>query len=152
MSDVCNEPVTTGPCTDWQTKYYFNTASQACEPFTYGGCDGTGNRFSDLFECQTVCLAGREPRVGSAKGNIYSGRVSTWGSPWSRWANWFFSCVSRNLPAAGGDGPLQWTFGARAPLVLRRRSRKLCVLHIRRLLRQPEQLPILRGMHEPMPT
>ncbi|XP_033162682.1 papilin isoform X2 [Drosophila mauritiana] len=65
--DVCNEPVTTGPCTDWQTKYYFNTASQACEPFTYGGCDGTGNRFSDLFECQTVCLAGREPRVGSAK-------------------------------------------------------------------------------------
>ncbi|XP_065722468.2 papilin isoform X4 [Drosophila suzukii] len=65
--DVCHEQVTTGPCTDWQTKYYFNKESQACEPFTYGGCDGTGNRFNDLYECQTVCIAGREPAVGSAK-------------------------------------------------------------------------------------
>ncbi|XP_017001607.2 papilin isoform X1 [Drosophila takahashii] len=65
--DVCHEQVTSGPCSDWQTKYFFNTESQACEPFTYGGCDGTGNRFNDLYECQTVCIAGREPAVGSAK-------------------------------------------------------------------------------------
>ncbi|XP_017062546.1 papilin isoform X2 [Drosophila ficusphila] len=65
--DVCNEPATSGPCTDWQTRYYFNKRSQACEPFTYGGCDGTGNRFNDLYECQTVCIAGREPTVNSAR-------------------------------------------------------------------------------------
>ncbi|XP_003736478.2 papilin isoform X2 [Drosophila pseudoobscura] len=67
--DVCNEPVTTGPCTQWQTRYYFNRDSRTCEPFTYGGCDGTGNRFGDLYECQTVCIAAREPEpsVGTVK-------------------------------------------------------------------------------------
>ncbi|KAH8295400.1 hypothetical protein KR018_010895, partial [Drosophila ironensis] len=61
--DVCNEPVSTGPCTQWQTRYYFNKERQTCEPFTYGGCDGTGNRFNDAYECQTVCIAAREPDV-----------------------------------------------------------------------------------------
>ncbi|XP_068155724.1 papilin isoform X2 [Drosophila tropicalis] len=67
--DVCHEQVDSGPCTQWQTKYYFNSDKNACEPFTYGGCDGTGNRFNDLYECQTVCIAGREPQspAGTAK-------------------------------------------------------------------------------------
>lgn len=64
--DVCNEPVSTGPCTEWQTLYYYNRENQTCEPFTYGGCEGTGNRFNDLYECETVCLAGREPHSASA--------------------------------------------------------------------------------------
>ncbi|KAH8381906.1 hypothetical protein KR009_000904, partial [Drosophila setifemur] len=68
--DVCNEPVTSGPCTQWQTRYYFNRDKQTCEPFTYGGCDGTGNRFNDLYECQTVCLAAREPSVVTPKVEI----------------------------------------------------------------------------------
>ncbi|XP_070137591.1 papilin isoform X5 [Drosophila bipectinata] len=65
--DVCNEPVTTGPCTQWQTKYFFNRQTQRCEPFTYGGCDGTGNRFNDLYECQAVCIGAREPAGVSSK-------------------------------------------------------------------------------------
>ncbi|EDV43612.1 uncharacterized protein Dana_GF16440, isoform A [Drosophila ananassae] len=65
--DVCNEPVTTGPCTQWQTRYFFNRQSQRCEPFTYGGCDGTGNRFNDLYECQAVCIGAREPAAVSSK-------------------------------------------------------------------------------------
>lgn len=64
--DVCNEAVSTGPCTEWQTLYYYNRDNQTCEPFTYGGCEGTGNRFNDLYECETVCLAGREPHSASA--------------------------------------------------------------------------------------
>ncbi|XP_020811194.1 papilin isoform X1 [Drosophila serrata] len=65
--DVCHEPVSTGPCTQWQTRYYFNQRTQACEPFTYGGCDGTGNRFDNQYECQTVCIAAREPTTNNGK-------------------------------------------------------------------------------------
>lgn len=76
--------MSTGPCTQWQTRYYFNSQRQACEPFTYGGCDGTGNRFNDQYECQTVCIAAREPTAGNAKGNI-SGATSGRDPSRSRW-------------------------------------------------------------------
>ncbi|XP_037820569.1 papilin isoform X5 [Lucilia sericata] len=59
--DVCNEEVATGPCRQWQTRYYFNKTSRICEPFTYGGCQGTGNRFENRGECESVCLIGQEP-------------------------------------------------------------------------------------------
>ncbi|XP_023166272.2 papilin isoform X2 [Drosophila hydei] len=68
--DVCNEPVTTGPCTQWQTRYFYSRDSQSCQPFTYGGCDGTGNRFNDLYECESVCLGGREPLPSGAAKDI----------------------------------------------------------------------------------
>lgn len=65
----------TGPCRQWQTRYYFNKNSQTCEPFTYGGCQGTGNRFENRAECESVCIIGQEPTSTAHKGmkiGIYS--------------------------------------------------------------------------------
>lgn len=75
VEDVCNEDVMTGPCRQWQTRYYFNKNSQTCEPFTYGGCQGTGNRFENRAECESVCIIGQEPTSTAHKGmkiRIYS--------------------------------------------------------------------------------
>ncbi|XP_036342960.1 LOW QUALITY PROTEIN: papilin-like [Rhagoletis pomonella] len=65
--DVCNEPVETGPCRQWQTRFYYNKASRTCEPFTYGGCEGTGNRFGERAECESVCILGQEPKTRAPK-------------------------------------------------------------------------------------
>uniref|UniRef100_A0A1B0C4R9 Papilin n=1 Tax=Glossina palpalis gambiensis TaxID=67801 RepID=A0A1B0C4R9_9MUSC len=68
--DVCNEDVMTGPCRQWQTRYYFNKITRTCEPFTYGGCQGTGNRFEDRAECESVCIMGQEPTSPTAHKDI----------------------------------------------------------------------------------
>ncbi|XP_054726012.1 papilin isoform X2 [Anastrepha obliqua] len=65
--DVCNEPVETGPCRQWQTRFYYNKAARTCDPFTYGGCEGTANRFSERAECESVCILGQEPKTRAPK-------------------------------------------------------------------------------------
>lgn len=67
-SDVCNEEMTTGPCRQWQVRYFFDKRTRTCEPFTYGGCQGTGNRFENRGECESVCIIGQEPTFDHNKG------------------------------------------------------------------------------------
>lgn len=68
VTDVCNEPFEVGRCTNWVTRYYYNQRSRYCEPFTYGGCDGSGNRFADRAECESVCIVGQEPNTQDNRG------------------------------------------------------------------------------------
>ncbi|XP_059610562.1 papilin isoform X1 [Phlebotomus argentipes] len=59
--DVCHEPMEPGPCDQWQVRYYFNTTRRQCMPFHYSGCEGTGNRFTTVQECETLCIGHEEP-------------------------------------------------------------------------------------------
>ena len=43
--DVCELPKVSGPCFGAFRKYFFNTETEECELFTYGGCGGNDNRF-----------------------------------------------------------------------------------------------------------
>ena len=36
-------------------RYYFNSESQRCEQFDYGGCEGNENNFQSLGECRAEC-------------------------------------------------------------------------------------------------
>lgn len=36
-------------------RYFYNTTSDQCEEFTYGGCDGNGNNFETIEHCQGNC-------------------------------------------------------------------------------------------------
>lgn len=65
---MCNEDVSTGPCREWQTRFYFNKRSGTCEQFTYGGCQGSGNRFESRAECESLCIIGQEPKYTDTKG------------------------------------------------------------------------------------
>ena len=42
---VCTLDKDSGPCYGNFPKWYFNSVTQSCEIFTYGGCDGNANRF-----------------------------------------------------------------------------------------------------------
>jgi len=37
------------------TRYYFNSASNSCNPFTYNGCSGNSNNFKTNQECKSYC-------------------------------------------------------------------------------------------------
>lgn len=68
--DVCHERVDAGPCDQWQTRYYYNQDARRCEPFTYGGCQGNGNRFNSESECQSICITHEEPTNNQNKGKM----------------------------------------------------------------------------------
>jgi hypothetical protein len=67
----CELPFATGPCRAMFRSFYFNPATNRCEEFIYGGCNGTktahisfktsilflgnANRFEDEEACITKC-------------------------------------------------------------------------------------------------
>ncbi|XP_044574257.1 papilin isoform X6 [Drosophila ananassae] len=52
---VCLLPKSSGPCSGFSKKWYFDTDRNRCEEFQYGGCYGTNNRFDSLEQCQSTC-------------------------------------------------------------------------------------------------
>lgn len=59
--DVCSQPMDVGPCDQWQTRFYYDEGTKKCESFSYGGCEGSGNRFTTEAECQSICVSREEP-------------------------------------------------------------------------------------------
>ncbi|KAH9509809.1 Mambaquaretin-1 [Bulinus truncatus] len=52
----CSLPVDSGPCDGLFIKYYYNTQSNTCESFNYGGCQGNANKFDTIRECKRRCM------------------------------------------------------------------------------------------------
>ena len=53
--DVCSLPVASGPCDESHVRWFYNSASQECEPFAYGGCAGNANNFQSRESCEARC-------------------------------------------------------------------------------------------------
>lgn len=62
VTDVCTLSVDPGPCQGALRRYYFDTETQQCLPFLYGGCQGNANRFRTLDECNEQCLELQDTR------------------------------------------------------------------------------------------
>ncbi|XP_054461406.1 tissue factor pathway inhibitor 2-like [Anoplopoma fimbria] len=58
---ACLLQVDQGPCRAGIKRYYYNTITQKCELFMYGGCQGNANNFKCYEECQKSCF--RIPKV-----------------------------------------------------------------------------------------
>ena len=54
----CLKPLTRSRCRASLLRYYYNTETQSCQEFSFGGCDSDdhSNRFDSLAECQQVCV------------------------------------------------------------------------------------------------
>ena len=52
---VCAQPQVVGRCRAAFPRYWFNSQTNRCERFTYGGCGGNENNFKTLQECQRRC-------------------------------------------------------------------------------------------------
>lgn len=53
---ACLLQVDEGPCRGEIERYYYNTITQKCEVFYYGGCQGNANNFKSYPECQKTCF------------------------------------------------------------------------------------------------
>ncbi|RCN35665.1 Kunitz/Bovine pancreatic trypsin inhibitor domain protein [Ancylostoma caninum] len=53
---VCTLPLEKGPCFALLPRYGFDAELGKCVMFMYGGCQGNGNNFETLEECQVSCL------------------------------------------------------------------------------------------------
>ncbi|XP_034016500.1 tissue factor pathway inhibitor 2 [Thalassophryne amazonica] len=58
---VCLLQVDEGPCRAEIERYYYNTITQKCETFYFGGCQGNANNFKSYQECQKTCF--RIPKI-----------------------------------------------------------------------------------------
>ncbi|MCQ7614298.1 BPTI/Kunitz-type proteinase inhibitor domain-containing protein, partial [Salmonella enterica] len=52
---ACNLPIVGGPCKGFMELWAFDAAKGKCVPFTYGGCQGNGNKFYSEKECKEYC-------------------------------------------------------------------------------------------------
>jgi len=55
-SDPCSEPKQMGRCRARFDRFYYNSKTGDCEPFTYGGCEGNGNNFQTIQLCRQKCM------------------------------------------------------------------------------------------------
>lgn len=53
--DVCSLPPIQGPCKAAFHRFYFDEVTGTCKPFIYGGCQGNGNNFDTLADCEGTC-------------------------------------------------------------------------------------------------
>lgn len=53
--DPCDLPIDPGECRAVILRFAYNSVTQDCEPFVYGGCNGNANNFATLEECKKRC-------------------------------------------------------------------------------------------------
>merc|ERR1712130_931721 len=99
-SEACSAPAgVQGPCRASFPAWSFSP-SKGCFSFTYGGCRGGPNRFSDRTSCESTCLSGRSSSNSnsffSSSSSSPSSSSSCYGDPFE-----FGEC---------GGGLRRWSF------------------------------------------
>ncbi|KAM6935063.1 tissue factor pathway inhibitor a [Xenentodon cancila] len=61
----CHLPEAPGPCRGLVTRYFFDTKTQQCKRFFYGGCFGNANNFKSLDTCRAKCLNPVKPTMAT---------------------------------------------------------------------------------------
>ncbi|KAK8392409.1 hypothetical protein O3P69_014644 [Scylla paramamosain] len=75
--DRCSQPLAKGMCRASFKRYFYNTSSQTCEEFIFGGCLGNDNNFGTLEECHQEC---QSPDICSqpVRAGVCSGGEARW--------------------------------------------------------------------------
>ncbi|XP_024082550.1 papilin isoform X1 [Cimex lectularius] len=57
-TNICTLPAVGGGCSNYTSRYYYDTAKKSCEHFYYGGCEGNENNFLTQNDCMRRCGQG----------------------------------------------------------------------------------------------
>uniref|UniRef100_A0A5S6Q1H1 Tissue factor pathway inhibitor n=1 Tax=Trichuris muris TaxID=70415 RepID=A0A5S6Q1H1_TRIMR len=55
FGNVCELPAIQGPCDQVLVRWHYNSGTEQCEKFVYGGCEGNGNNFLTKEQCEATC-------------------------------------------------------------------------------------------------
>uniref|UniRef100_A0A8C1QNA4 Papilin b, proteoglycan-like sulfated glycoprotein n=1 Tax=Cyprinus carpio TaxID=7962 RepID=A0A8C1QNA4_CYPCA len=69
-ASVCSLAREVGSCYEWTSRFYFDSSSDSCSQFWFGGCEGNGNNFVSMEECERSCKAsarGLAPRESTSR-------------------------------------------------------------------------------------
>ncbi|CAF0985774.1 unnamed protein product [Didymodactylos carnosus] len=83
---ICMQSLETGPCTNYERRYYLNIDMKKCVEFEFGGCDGNENNFLTRDTCEDTCDILLRGRTEDGKDT----RCMT--IPWSEWSACTASC------------------------------------------------------------
>jgi len=117
-AEVCKLNYEAGPCapsdpTKFLLRYFFNSHSNRCEKFLYGGCGGNHNNFYNASDCLSFCQEEPEPNPKltgltqtfnqsacfiSPRHGFCNAQVIRW--YYSRWDN---VCKPYNYTGCGGN-------------------------------------------------
>ena len=53
--DVCSLPLHPGPCMGYMPRWFYNSKTEECESFIYGGCQANANNFESEEKCKNTC-------------------------------------------------------------------------------------------------
>lgn len=62
-------PSSRGPCRATITRWFYDTKTEKCKPFIYGGCEGNENNFRHELECNIACGSESNITVSTDGGN-----------------------------------------------------------------------------------
>jgi hypothetical protein len=107
-ADVCNMPREEGPCKGYFVKYYYEKSVGRCAQFAYGGCGGTGNRFSSNEECESICVTHEEKRSNVTSTAVCELPVDTGSCQDGYHKRWYFDnargeCIAFLFSGCGGN-------------------------------------------------
>ena len=78
---LCKLPAAVGDCRAAIPRWYYNEASNICEEFIWGGCDGNDNNFASKSKCESRCkpmpVDPNKERIGKITSGLDSSTKST---------------------------------------------------------------------------
>uniref|UniRef100_A0A3B5M841 Tissue factor pathway inhibitor n=1 Tax=Xiphophorus couchianus TaxID=32473 RepID=A0A3B5M841_9TELE len=70
----CHLPEAPGPCRGFLKRFFFDSQTQQCRHFYYGGCFGNANNFRSMADCQQRCLNTGQHRYVLVKALVSASR------------------------------------------------------------------------------
>ncbi|CAH1173684.1 unnamed protein product [Phaedon cochleariae] len=90
---VCMQDGDPGPCQGYFNRWFFDSTTQRCQPFIYGGCRGNRNNFFTGEQCMATCRVVKDAIQGRISTTpAYTVPTDCVLTEWSEWSSCSTTC------------------------------------------------------------